>query len=90
MLFECYISFYLYVVHRTIIDVNIDAFEWKPWRHPGADITDFFNFGLDEDSWKCYCSCLVNEILSMNCIYLRAVQYINVLPLGLYTDLTLL
>ncbi|XP_027121009.1 uncharacterized protein [Coffea arabica] len=43
---------------RTIIDVNIDAFEWKPWRHPGADITDFFNFGLDEDSWKCYCSCL--------------------------------
>ncbi|KAL3505629.1 hypothetical protein ACH5RR_031011 [Cinchona calisaya] len=43
---------------RTILDVNIDALEWKPWRHLGADITDFFNFGLDEDSWKCYCNSL--------------------------------
>ncbi|CAI9118971.1 OLC1v1020618C1 [Oldenlandia corymbosa var. corymbosa] len=39
----------------TILDVDIDVLEWKPWRHPGADITDFFNFGLDEDSWKSYC-----------------------------------
>ncbi|KAJ4955327.1 hypothetical protein NE237_012110 [Protea cynaroides] len=42
--------------YRTILDVNIDRFEWKPWRHPGADITDFFNFDLDEESWKEYCN----------------------------------
>ncbi|GMP76340.1 hypothetical protein CsSME_00033062 [Camellia sinensis var. sinensis] len=42
--------------YRTILDVNIDTFERKPWRHPRADITDFFNFGFDEESWKCYCN----------------------------------
>ncbi|KAK1380358.1 hypothetical protein POM88_027102 [Heracleum sosnowskyi] len=41
---------------RTIVDVNIDAFDEKPWRHPGADITDYFNFDFDEDSWKNYCN----------------------------------
>ncbi|KAK8525382.1 hypothetical protein V6N13_123091 [Hibiscus sabdariffa] len=44
--------------YRTILDVNIDAFEERPWRRPGADITDFFNFGFNEDSWKEYCSSL--------------------------------
>lgn len=44
--------------NRTILDVSIDAFDWKPWRHPGVDITDFFNFGLDEESWKSYCKSL--------------------------------
>lgn len=34
-------------------------FEKKPWRYPGADLTDYFNFGFDEDSWKQYCNCLV-------------------------------
>ncbi|XP_057476356.1 FIP1[III]-like protein [Actinidia eriantha] len=41
--------------YRTILDVNIDAFEQRPWRHPRADITDFFNFGFDEENWKLYC-----------------------------------
>ncbi|KVH96441.1 FIP1[V]-like protein [Cynara cardunculus var. scolymus] len=41
---------------RNILDVNIDIFEQKPWKHPGADITDYFNFGLNEDSWKLYCN----------------------------------
>ncbi|KAK8634967.1 hypothetical protein V6N13_022845 [Hibiscus sabdariffa] len=44
--------------YRTILDVNIDAFEEKPWRRPGTDITDFFNFGFNEDSWKEYRSSL--------------------------------
>ncbi|KAK4354969.1 hypothetical protein RND71_027163 [Anisodus tanguticus] len=43
---------------RTILDVNIDMFEKKPWWYPGADLTDYFNFGFDEDSWKQYCNCL--------------------------------
>lgn len=28
----------------------------KPWRRPGADLTDYFNFGFDEDSWRAYCA----------------------------------
>ncbi|KAJ8560758.1 hypothetical protein K7X08_022618 [Anisodus acutangulus] len=41
--------------HKTIFEVDIDGFEEKPWRLPGIDATDFFNFGLNEDSWKDYC-----------------------------------
>ncbi|XP_074574999.1 FIP1[V]-like protein [Curcuma longa] len=41
--------------HKTIFDVDIESFEEKPWRYPGVDISDFFNFGLDEDKWKDYC-----------------------------------
>ncbi|WOL17692.1 FIP1[V]-like protein [Canna indica] len=41
--------------HKTIFDVDIESFEEKLWRHPGVDISDFFNFGLDEDKWKDYC-----------------------------------
>ncbi|XP_010539467.1 PREDICTED: FIP1[V]-like protein [Tarenaya hassleriana] len=41
--------------HKTIFEVDIDGFEEKPWRYPGVDTTDFFNFGLNEESWKDYC-----------------------------------
>ncbi|KAG8062415.1 hypothetical protein GUJ93_ZPchr0003g18385 [Zizania palustris] len=37
--------------HKTIFDIDIDAtFEEKPWKYPGADISDFFNFGLDDEN----------------------------------------
>lgn len=26
--------------------------EEKPWRRPGADMTDWFNYGFDEESWR--------------------------------------
>ncbi|XP_056176744.1 FIP1[V]-like protein isoform X2 [Syzygium oleosum] len=41
--------------HKTIFEVDIDSFEEKPWRYPGVDSTDFFNFSLNEESWKEYC-----------------------------------
>ncbi|KAL6506093.1 hypothetical protein OROHE_022622 [Orobanche hederae] len=41
--------------HKTIFEVDIDGFEEKTWRLPGIDISDFFNFGLNEESWKDYC-----------------------------------
>lgn len=41
--------------HKTIFEVDIDSFEEKPWRYPAVDSTDFFNFGLNEESWKEYC-----------------------------------
>ncbi|XP_019619749.1 PREDICTED: pre-mRNA 3'-end-processing factor FIP1-like [Branchiostoma belcheri] len=38
-----------------VIDFDLDTLEDKPWRKPGADITDYFNYGFNEDSWKIYC-----------------------------------
>ncbi|RWS07585.1 pre-mRNA 3' [Dinothrombium tinctorium] len=39
----------------SIYDLNLDALEEKPWRKPGADITDYFNYGFTEETWKIYC-----------------------------------
>ncbi|KAA8522889.1 hypothetical protein F0562_009312 [Nyssa sinensis] len=41
--------------YKTIFDVEVDSFEEKPWRLLGVDISDFFNFSLNEESWKDYC-----------------------------------
>ncbi|KAK7291969.1 hypothetical protein RIF29_07554 [Crotalaria pallida] len=41
--------------HKTIFDVDINSFEEKPWKYPGVDVSVFFNFDLNEDSWKDYC-----------------------------------
>ncbi|XP_027364496.1 uncharacterized protein LOC113871598 [Abrus precatorius] len=38
-----------------IFDVNIDTLMEKPWKVPGVDITDYFNFGFDDRTWKLYC-----------------------------------
>jgi pre-mRNA 3'-end-processing factor FIP1 len=35
-----------------IYHVDPSEFEEKPWRRPGADLTDWFNYGFNEDSWK--------------------------------------
>jgi pre-mRNA 3'-end-processing factor FIP1 len=29
--------------------------EEKPWKKPGADITDYFNYGFTEEIWAQYC-----------------------------------
>ena len=29
--------------------------EEKPWKQPGADASDYFNYGFDEDTWRIYC-----------------------------------
>lgn len=36
-------------------EFNIESIEDKPWRKPGADITDYFNYGFNEDTWRAYC-----------------------------------
>lgn len=36
-------------------EFSIDSLEEKPWRKPGADITDYFNYGFNEDTWRAYC-----------------------------------
>ncbi|CAG8723838.1 19151_t:CDS:10, partial [Gigaspora margarita] len=40
----------------SIYDVDLDSVEDKPWRKPGADITDYFNYGFNEYTWKAYCA----------------------------------
>ncbi|KAJ1914499.1 cleavage polyadenylation factor subunit fip1 [Tieghemiomyces parasiticus] len=40
---------------EDILDFNTDDAEDKPWRKPGADLTDYFNYGFTELSWKLYC-----------------------------------
>ncbi|KAH9827283.1 Fip1 motif, partial [Teratosphaeria destructans] len=40
----------------TDLDIDADLAEnSKPWRLPGTDITDFFNYGFDEYNWALYC-----------------------------------
>nr|CCA25287.1 conserved hypothetical protein [Albugo laibachii Nc14] len=39
---------------RTAFDVDIDMLEEKPWRKPGIDIADYFNYGFDERGWREY------------------------------------
>lgn len=47
------------IAGQSIFDVDLDdetgpAGE-RPWRKPGADITDYFNYGFNEVTWRMYC-----------------------------------
>ncbi|XP_013873211.1 pre-mRNA 3'-end-processing factor FIP1, partial [Austrofundulus limnaeus] len=35
---------------------TVQLLEEKPWRKPGIEISDYFNYGFDENSWRAYCS----------------------------------
>jgi hypothetical protein len=34
----------------------MDELEEKPWRKPGADLSDYFNYGFNEETWRSYCA----------------------------------
>ncbi|KZT73303.1 Fip1-domain-containing protein [Daedalea quercina L-15889] len=40
---------------RSILEVDLSALADKPWRRPGSDLSDWFNYGFDEISWEAYC-----------------------------------
>ncbi|MCJ1472435.1 cleavage polyadenylation factor subunit fip1 [Lambiella insularis] len=43
---------------KPITEIDMDADfpeDDKPWRKPGTDTTDFFNYGFDEFTWASYC-----------------------------------
>lgn len=40
-------------ISRVVMDADL-AEETKPWRLPGADQSDFFNYGFDEFTWEQY------------------------------------
>ena len=42
-------------VLSTDFDTDFPTESSKPWRKPGADVTDFFNYGFDEFTWASYC-----------------------------------
>jgi pre-mRNA 3'-end-processing factor FIP1 len=39
----------------TDLDTDFPTEDDKPWRRPGSDITDYFNYGFDEFTWASYC-----------------------------------
>lgn len=39
----------------TDIDTDFPTEDDKPWRRPGSDISDYFNYGFDEFTWASYC-----------------------------------
>ncbi|CCL98162.1 uncharacterized protein FIBRA_00156 [Fibroporia radiculosa] len=41
--------------NRSILEVDLNALAEKPWRRPGSDLSDWFNYGFDELSWEAYC-----------------------------------
>jgi pre-mRNA 3'-end-processing factor FIP1 len=41
---------------ESLLDLDLDGLEEQPWRKPGADITDYFNYGFNEVTWRAYCN----------------------------------
>lgn len=41
---------------KPITSINLQDLKEKPWRQPGADVSEYFNYGFDEFTWTAYCS----------------------------------
>jgi pre-mRNA 3'-end-processing factor FIP1 len=41
---------------ESLFNLDLESLEEKPWRKPGADVTDYFNYGFDEFTWTAYTS----------------------------------
>ena len=54
---------------QTAVEVDLDSLDDKPWRKPGADITDYFNYGFTEETWAAYCNrytCILASSVSIS------------------------
>ncbi|RKP29750.1 Fip1-domain-containing protein [Metschnikowia bicuspidata] len=40
---------------KALTQVDLNEIKEKPWRAPGEDISDYFNYGFDELTWTAYC-----------------------------------
>ena len=40
---------------NVLLTFLLDFEDDKPWRKPGTDMTDYFNYGFDEFTWASYC-----------------------------------
>lgn len=43
-------------LHASIYGFDIQLLTERPWARPGADISQYFNYGFDENSWRAYCA----------------------------------
>ncbi|MES1918978.1 cleavage polyadenylation factor subunit fip1 [Bonamia ostreae] len=43
-------------LYPSIYDLDIDSLSEKPWRKSGSDLSDYFNYGFNEESWRAYCA----------------------------------
>lgn len=50
--------------YGSISSLLISSIEDKPWRKPGVDITDYFNYGFNETTWREYWKRQVSGVLS--------------------------
>ena len=41
---------------KTVYEIDLDLLPDKPWNEPGALISDYFNYGFDENTWRQYCN----------------------------------
>lgn len=53
------------LVDPAIFGYDISKLEEKGWAKPGADITDYFNYGLNERTWRGYCAMQAQGIDSL-------------------------
>eukprot|EP00477_Mikrocytos_mackini_P000040 GAHX01000040.1.p1 GENE.GAHX01000040.1~~GAHX01000040.1.p1 ORF type:complete len:156 (+),score=47.55 GAHX01000040.1:37-504(+) len=42
------------IANYTLLDLDIEKMAHKPWENPKVDITDYFNYGFNENTWKEY------------------------------------
>lgn len=42
------------IAQADLEPIDIDTLEEKPWRAPGAVLSDYFNYGFTEDTWRSY------------------------------------
>ena len=45
---------FLALGHGGIFDVDLDHIDCAPWRQPGSEPSDYFNYGMNETSWRAY------------------------------------
>eukprot|EP00667_Euglena_gracilis_P012205 EG_transcript_12523 len=43
------------LLNEAVYTFDVDQVPDKPWTKPGVDLSDFFNYGFTERTWKLYC-----------------------------------
>lgn len=43
------------VSQKSVYDIEIGKLTEKPWLDRNADLSDYFNYGFNEDTWRIYC-----------------------------------
>ncbi|KAL6120806.1 hypothetical protein NUSPORA_02395 [Nucleospora cyclopteri] len=57
---------------NNVYDIDLANIGDKPWLKPGADITDYFNYGFTEKTWEKYC-----EMQKNNRVFAEKYKYLE-------------